>query len=67
MFGAWALQVKQEKADMGEELAGKDELCGQVVLSEDRKNDTIDRLKARLREAGVGEHEIAGLLVASSS
>jgi hypothetical protein len=33
-----------------------------VVLSEDRKNDAIDRLKARLREAGVGEHEIAGLV-----
>jgi hypothetical protein len=30
-----------------------------VVLSEDLKNDAIDRLKARLREAGVGEHEIA--------
>jgi len=30
-----------------------------VVLSE---NGTIDRLKARLREAGVGEHEIAGLV-----
>ena len=56
------LQVKKEKADVGEQLADKDELCGQVVLSEDRKNDTIDRLKARLREAGVGEHEIAGLV-----
>ena len=55
-------EVKQEKADVGEQLADKDELCGQVVLSEDRKNDTIDRLKARLREAGVGEHEIAGLV-----
>ena len=30
------------------------------MLSKGRKNDTIDRLKARLHEAGVGEHEIAG-------
>jgi hypothetical protein len=30
------------------------------VLSEDRKNDAIDRLKARLRKAG--EHEVAGLV-----
>ena len=27
------------------------------MLSEDRKNDAIDRLKVQLREAGVGEHE----------
>jgi hypothetical protein len=33
-----------------------------VVPSEDRKNDAIDRLKARLREAGVGEREITGLV-----
>jgi hypothetical protein len=33
-----------------------------VVLSEDRKNDATDRLKARLREAGVGKHEIAVLV-----
>jgi hypothetical protein len=33
-----------------------------VVLSEDRKNDAIDRLKVWLREAGVGEHEVAGLV-----
>jgi hypothetical protein len=32
-----------------------------VVLSEDRKNDAIDRLKARLRAAGVGEHETGAL------
>jgi hypothetical protein len=32
------------------------------MLSEDGKNDAIDRLKARLREAGVGGHEIAGLV-----
>ena len=32
------------------------------MLSEDRKDDAIDRLKARLREVGVGEHEIAGLV-----
>ena len=56
------MQVKQEKAEAEEELEDKDELCQQVVLSEDRKNSAIDRLKARLREAGVGEHEIAGLV-----
>jgi hypothetical protein len=33
-----------------------------VVLSADRKNDAIGRLKARLREAGVGERKIAGLV-----
>jgi hypothetical protein len=33
------------------------------VLSEDRKNGAIDRLKAQLREAGVDEHEIAALLL----
>jgi hypothetical protein len=33
-----------------------------VVLSKDCKNDAIDRLQMRLREAGVGEHEIAGLV-----
>jgi hypothetical protein len=55
-------RVKQEKADVGEQLADKEELCGQVVLGEHRKNVTIDRLKARLREAGVDEHEIFGLV-----
>jgi hypothetical protein len=55
-------QVKQEKADVGEQLADKDELYSSAVVSEDHKTDTIDRLKARLREAGVGEHEIAGLV-----
>jgi hypothetical protein len=55
-------QVKQEKADVGEQLADKDELFSEAVLSEDSRTDTIDRLKARLREAGVGEHEIAGLV-----
>jgi hypothetical protein len=52
-------QVKQEQAGVGEQLADKDELNSSAVLSE---NGTIDRLKARLREAGVGEHEIAGLV-----
>ena len=55
------LQVKQEKDDLNEELEDKDELCQQVVLSEDRKHDAIDRLKARLRTAGVEEHEISAL------
>ena len=32
------------------------------MLSEDRKNDAIDRLKVWLRKADVGEHEIAGLV-----
>jgi hypothetical protein len=32
------------------------------VVPSDRKNDAIDRLKVRLREAGVGEREIAGLV-----
>jgi len=32
-----------------------------VVLSEDRKNDAIGRLKARLRAAGVGDHETGAL------
>ena len=45
-------QVKQEKAEVGQELADKETLCDQVTYSEDRKNDTIDRLKAQLREAG---------------
>jgi hypothetical protein len=55
------VQVKQEKAEAEEELEDKDELCQQVVLSEDRKNDAIDRLKARLRAAGVAEHEVGAL------
>jgi hypothetical protein len=56
-------QIKQEKAELQEELEDKDELCQQGVLSEDRKNGAIDRLKAQLREAGVDEHEIAALLL----
>jgi hypothetical protein len=60
-------RVKQEKADVGEQLADKEELCGQVVLGEHRKNVTIDRLKARLREAGVDEHEIFGLVSGHST
>jgi hypothetical protein len=55
------VQVKQEKAEAEEELEDKDELCQQVVLSEDRKNDAIDRLKVRLRAAGVDEHEVGAL------
>ena len=33
------------------------ELCGQLVLHEDRKNDAIDKMKERLRAAGVPENE----------
>jgi hypothetical protein len=56
------LQVKHEKDELGEELEDKGELCQQVALSEDRKNDVIDRLKARLRAAGVPDHEINALV-----
>jgi hypothetical protein len=52
-------------AEMGEELREeleeKDELCGHLVLHEDRKNDVIDRMKERLRAAGVPENEISEL------
>jgi hypothetical protein len=54
-------QVKQEKAEAEEDLEDKDELCQQVVLSEDLKNGAIDRLKARLRTEGVAEHEVGAL------
>jgi hypothetical protein len=53
------LHVKKEKAEADENLEEKDELCNQVVLSEDRKNDTIDRLKALLQQKGASAHEIA--------
>jgi hypothetical protein len=33
-----------------------------VAPSEDGTNDAIDRLKARLREVGVGEHEVVGVM-----
>ena len=56
------IKVKLEKTEVEEELDDKEELCGQLVLSEDRKSDAIDRLKARLREAGVPEHEIGKLV-----
>jgi hypothetical protein len=37
------------------------ELCGHLVLHEDRKNDAIDKMKERLRAAGVPENEISEL------
>jgi hypothetical protein len=47
--------------DQGE-LEDMGELCQQVVLNEDHKNDVIDRQKERLRAEGVPEHEISMLL-----
>jgi hypothetical protein len=55
----WALcRVKQENEELQEELEDKG-----VSVSEDRKNGAVDRLKARLREAGVDEHEITAVLL----
>jgi hypothetical protein len=53
-------RVKREKEEPLGELEDKDELCQQVVLSEDRKNATIDRLKVRLRRCGRARNRRAG-------